>query len=199
MTKHKRVIFNGEGYSDEWVKEAEKRGLPNLKTTVEATDVLLDDKVKELFVESKVLTATELKSRAMIKYQAYSNLALIDAKTMSHMAHKLYIPSVNKFAAFLASEISSFKAATIDAPASTIELLSNVTKLLDSASAALNTLDNLILEAKNFTGRDLAVYCEKKLLPAMRDLREPIDSLELIVAKEYWPVPSYGDLLFHIL
>ncbi|MFA6829412.1 MAG: glutamine synthetase III [Bacilli bacterium] len=197
LTKHERIIFNGDGYSEAWVKEAEKRGLPNLKTTVEATDVLLDEKVIRLFEESQVLSPVEVKSRANIKYTNYANQVIIDAKTMSHMAHKLYIPAVNKFLGQLAEEISSLKQAELFIPKATVKLAKGVSKLIEETGNAADKLDSLISEAKTCSGRDLAVFCRDELIPAMKGLRDPIDALELLVSKDVWPVPSYGDLLFH--
>ncbi len=197
LTKHERIIFNGDGYSSSWVEEAERRGLPNLKTAVEATDVLNDNKVKKLFRDSNVLSEVELHSRALIKYQNYANQAIIDAKTMSHMAHKQFIPASNHYLARLASEIKDLKDASLMVPSSTIFLAKKITVLLETAGASLDKLDALLEEATEYKGRDLAVFSRDKLIPAMKALREPIDALELLVSKEDWPVPSYGDLLFH--
>ena len=197
LTKHERIIFNGDGYSSSWVEEAERRGLPNLKTAVEATDILSDNKVKKLFRDSNVLSEVELHSRALIKYQNYANQAIIDAKTMSHMAHKQFIPASNHYLARLASEIKDLKDASLMVPSSTIFLAKKITVLLETAGASLDKLDALLEEATEYKGRDLAVFSRDKLIPAMKALREPIDALELLVSKEDWPVPSYGDLLFH--
>jgi glutamine synthetase len=199
LTKHSRVIFNGDGYADAWVKEAQRRGLPNLKTTVEATDVLSQDDVIALFRDSGVLTPTELKSRANIKYSLYANQAIIDAKTMSHMAHKQYLPAANNYLSKLAFEIDKTKASGIPTPKTSVKLAKGVSKLIDEAGEAVDKLDSLLVEAKLHSGRDLAVFSRDKLLPAMKNLRDPIDALELLVSKEDWPVPSYGDLLFHII
>ena len=199
LSKHERIIFNGDGYSEEWVKEAGKRGLPNLKTTVEATDVLSDLKVIKAFKEANVLSETELASRALIKYQNYSNQAIIDGKTMSHMAHKQFIPAVNRYLSSLVEESKDFIRASLLAPKSLGKLISDISALLDEASAALDKLDSLLVQAKDYSGRDLAIFSRDSLLPAMKSLRLPIDKLELIVDKKAWPIPSYGDLLFHIL
>lgn len=199
LTKHKRVIFNGDGYSKEWLEEAERRGLPNLKTTVEATDVLLEERSIELFKESKVFSETEVKSRANIKYASYANQVIIDAKTMSHMAHKQYIPSINNFLGSLAKEIKDLKASALSVPDTTLKLAKGIIRLLDEAGVACDHLDSLLSEAKMHQGRDLAIFARDQLLPAMKALRDPIDALELLVSKEEWPVPSYGDLLFHTI
>lgn len=197
LKEHERIIFNGDGYSKAWVEEAKKRGLLNLATSVEATDVLNEEKVKDLFAESGVLTTSELKSRAEIKYANYASQVMIDAKTMSHMAKKLYIPAVHGYLAKLLDEAKSFKELGIKAPKSTSSAIEKISSLLDEAQSASDTLDQNIASLKA-TGRDKAVYCRDVLIPAMADLRKPIDELETIVAKSSWPVPSYGDLLFHI-
>ena len=197
LKEHERIIFNGDGYSEEWVKEAERRGLLNLKTTVEATDVLSTDKVKELFAESGVLTPTELKSRAEIKYNNYASQVFIDAKTMSHMAHKLYIPAVNTYFSSLVEEAKGCKDIGISAPKSTMKQISDISSLLDEVVDATAKLDEAIASC-NVSGRDKAVYSRDVLLPLMEKLRTPVDTLETMVSKDVWPVPSYGDLLFHI-
>ncbi len=197
LKEHERIIFNGDGYSKAWVEEAKKRGLLNLATSVEATDVLNEEKVKDLFAESGVLTTSELKSRAEIKYANYASQVMIDAKTMSHMAKKLYIPAVHGYLAKLLDEAKSFKELGIKTPKSTSSAIEKISSLLDEAQSASDTLDQDIASLKA-TGRDKAVYCRDVLIPAMADLRKPIDELETIVAKSSWPVPSYGDLLFHI-
>jgi glutamine synthetase len=197
LKAHERIIFNGDGYSEDWVKEAEKRGLLNLKTTVEATDVLSEEKTKELFTESGIMTLSELKSRAEIKYNNYASQVFIDAKTMSHMAHKLYIPAVNSYFASLVKEVKDCKAISLEAPKSTVDSINRISALLDETVVAVEKLDEAITSCK-VSGRDKAVYARDVLLPLMASLRAPVDTLENLVAKSYWPVPSYGDLLFHI-
>lgn len=197
LKAHERVIFNGDGYSTDWVKEAEKRGLPNLKTAVEATDALGSDKVKELFTETAVLTPSELASRQEIKYASYSSQVFIDAKTMSHMVHKLYLPACNDYLSFLAKEITSCSKAGVKAPASTVKTANAISALIDKAQDTVDALDKAVADCA-VNGREKAVYSRDVILPLIFALRKPIDELEVIVAKSYWPVPSYGDLLYHI-
>lgn len=197
LKAHERIIFNGDGYSDDWVKEAEKRGLLNLKTTVEATDVLSEDKIKELFSESGVLTPSELKSRAEIKYSNYASQVFIDAKTMSHMSRKLYIPAVNGYFTSLVKEAKTCKDIEIEVPKSTMDSIHKISALLDKAVEYTDGLDEAVSSCKA-TGRDKAVYARDVLLPLMAELRGAVDELETMVSKKAWPVPSYGDLLFHI-
>ena len=197
LKDHERIIFNGDGYSDNWVKEAQKRGLLNLKTTVEATDVLSEYKTKELFNEANVMTTSELLSRQEIKYSMYCSQVTIDAKTMSHMARKLYIPACNDYLSFLVKEIKTCKDAGIQAPASTIKSVNLISSLIDEAANVVDQLDEAVKNNQN-TGREKAVYARDVIIPLLNALRKPIDQLEEIVAKSYWPVPSYGDLLYHI-
>jgi glutamine synthetase len=198
FSEHGRILFNGDGYSESWVKEAARRGLPNLKTTVEATDVLTTERVKDLFLESKVLTPTELSSRARIKYTNYANQVLIDAKTMIHMAEKQYLPAGNAYLSALADEIRKCLEAHIPAPKSTLAKAQKLSVLLDEADEAEEKLSMTLERVGSADGRDKAVYCRDKILPLLASLREKVDAMELIVAKSYWPVPSYGDLLFHV-
>jgi glutamine synthetase len=197
LKAHERIIFNGDGYSDSWVKEAEKRGLLNLKTTVEATDVLSEDKNVTLFLESGVMTKSEIMSRQAIKYANYSSLVSIDAKTMSHMVHKLYLPACNAYLAALAKEIKLCAESGIKAPKSTIDLANRISDLIDQTECLVVKMDDAI-KNDTFTGREKAVYARDTYLPLIFALRKPVDELEGLVAKSYWPVPSYGDLLYHI-
>lgn len=197
LKAHERVIFNGDGYSDAWVKEAEKRGLLNLKTTVEATDVLSEDKNVALFLESGVMTKSEIMSRQAIKYTNYASLVSIDAKTMSHMVHKLYLPACNAYLASLAKEVKLCAESGIKAPKSTIDLANKISALIDQTECLVVKMDDAI-KNDTFSGKEKAVYARDTYLPLILALRKPVDELEDLVAKSYWPVPSYGDLLYHI-
>ena len=199
-TDHQRIVFNGNGYSDEWVAEAERRGLPNVKTMVDATASLVDPKTIEMFERQNVLTKVELESRAEINYEAYAKAINIEAKTMIEMAAKQYIPSIIKYTTSLADSVNQIKSAC---PAATVsvqtELLTKCSALLAKAQSALNTL----IEAtdKGCTmeeGKEQAEFYRDSVFTAMSELRTPIDELEMLVDKEYWPVPSYGDLIFEV-
>ncbi len=199
VTDHQRIIFNGNGYSDAWVEEAERRGLPNIKSLVEAIPALVSEKAVELFGKHKVYSETELHSRAEIEFEAYSKTINIEAKTMIEMANKLYIPAVIKYATGLAGSINAIKAAVPDADVSVQEeLLKETSALLAKSKAALVSLQEFVTEAAEKEGEEQALYFKKVVFPAMEVLRTPIDALELIVDKELWPVPTYGDLLFEI-
>ncbi|MBO5485722.1 MAG: glutamine synthetase III [Eubacterium sp.] len=200
LKDHQRVIFNGDGYSDEWIAEAEKRGLPNVRTMVDATASLTDEKTIEMFERQHVYTRTELESRAEINYEAYSKAINIEAKTMIHMASKQYIPTVISYVTSLAESINSITAACAEADMSVQKnLLTKCSSLLAEAQKALNDLKAADVQANKMEeGKEQAEYFRDVVFKAMADLRAPIDELEMIVDKEFWPVPSYGDLLFEV-
>ncbi len=200
LTDHQRVIFNGNGYSEEWVAEAERRGLPNVKTMVDAVPSLVSEKSIKMFEKFKVFSEVELHSRAEINYEAYSKAINIEAKTMIDMANKKYIPAIIKAVSTLAESINSVKAAVPSADVSVqTTLLTDSSALLAKAKAAVIRLQEVVEEAATKEeGAEQANYFKDIVFPAMADLRAPIDELELIIAKEAWPVPTYGDLLFEV-
>lgn len=200
VTEHQRIVFNGNGYSDEWVKEAERRGLPNIKSMVEAIPALVTEKSIKLFEKHKVFSEAELHSRAEIMYESYSKAINIEAKTMISMASVKYIPAVIKYTKKLADSINSIKSAVPDAEVSVqTELLKEASGLLVEAKKALKKLQDADQEAASKEeGKEMATYFREVVFPAMSDLRDPIDKLEVIVDKELWPVPTYGDLLFEV-
>ncbi len=195
---HKRIIFNGDGYSDEWVVEAEKRGLPNLKNMVDATEVLGEADVVALFNKYGVLTPTELKAREEVKYENYSKVINIEALTMIDMATKQIIPAVIKYTKSLADTVLAVKAAGCDADVQA-GILTQVSDLLKEAKAALSDLEKVTTEAaQQEEGKTQARFFNEVVFKAMDALRAPVDKLEMIVDKEAWPMPSYGDLLFEV-
>ena len=200
VTEHQRVIFNGDGYSDEWVAEAEKRGLPNVKSFVEAIPYLVTDKTISMFERQGVMTKTELESRAEINYETYSKTINIEAKTMIDMAGKQYIPAVISYVTTLADSINSITAACDSADVSVQKnLLTKCSALLAKAQSALANLENVeSLAAAKSEGQEQAMYLREVVFPAMTELRAPIDELEMIVDEEFWPVPTYGELLFEV-
>ena len=196
--EHKRIIFNGDGYSDEWVLEAEKRGLPNLKNMVDATKVLGEADVVALFNKYGVLTPTELKAREEVKYENYSKVINIEALTMIDMATKQIIPAVIKYTKSLADTVLAVKAAGCDADVQA-GILAQVSDLLKEAKAALSELEKVAAEAaQQEEGKVQARFFNEVVFKAMDALRAPVDKLEMIVDKEAWPMPSYGDLLFEV-
>ena len=197
FTDHHRIVFNGNGYSDAWVEEAERRGLPNIKSMVEAIPALTPKAVK-LFESFGVFTEAELKSRAEIKYEAYAKAINIEAKTMIDMAGKQIIPSVISYTTELANSVLTVKEAGADASVQE-ELLTEVSgylkdmkkayKNLIDVTAIASTIDDVVAQA---------TYFRDEVKTTMDELRAPADKLEMIVDKEFWPFPSYGDLLFEV-
>ena len=200
LKEHQKVIFNGNGYSDEWIAEAEKRGLPNVKTMVDATASLLYPKTIEIFERQHVYTKTELESRAEINYEAYAKAINIEAKTMIHMASKEYIPAIISYVTSLGDSINSISAACAEADLSVQkDLLTTCSSLLAKAQTALYALKDADKKANAMEeGKEQAEFFRDTVFTAMAELRAPIDELEMIVDKEYWPVPSYGDILFDV-
>lgn len=198
MTEHQRIIFNGNGYSEEWVKEAERRGLPNIKSMVDAIPALVTDKAIEAFGKFGVFNRTELESRVEIKYENYAKVINVEARTMIDMASKQIIPAVIKYTKSLADTVIAVKNAGIDAPVQT-ELLAECSDLLSDTKVALAKLIEVTdTAAAMLEGREKAVYYHDVVMTAMSELRTPVDRLEMIVDKEMWPMPSYGDLLFGV-
>ncbi|MCI5588602.1 MAG: glutamine synthetase III [Lachnospiraceae bacterium] len=200
VTEHQKVIFNGDGYSDEWVEEAEKRGLPNIKSMVEAVPYLVSDTTVSLFERQNVLTKAELESRAEIKYETYAKTINIEAKTMIDMAGKQYIPAVIQYITSLADSINSITAACPSADVSVqTELLTKCSALLATAQKALANLEKVTAEAaEKEEGEAQATFFKDVVFVAMSELRTPIDELETLVDQDFWPVPSYADLLFEV-
>lgn len=200
LSEHKRIIYNGNGYSQEWIEEAERRGLPNIKSMVDAIPALVTDKSIKLFEKHKVFTKSELIARKDVLYDSYSKAINIEAKTMIMMAGSQYIPAVIKYTNTLAQSINSVKAAMPDAETWVQqELLMKTSGLLSEAQTALQSLSELVVEANKITNdADKAEFFHQKVKPVKASLREPIDALECIVDKELWPVPSYGELLYEL-
>ena len=198
LTENQRIIFNGNGYSDEWVAEAERRGLPNIKSMVEAIPAITTDKAVELFERFSVFTKAELESRAEIQYEAYAKAINIEARTMIDMASKQFLPAFIKYTKTLADTINAVKAAGVDATVQT-ETLKEVSALMAETKAALDKLVKVTGEAAaKEEGEVQATYYHTEVVPAMDALRTPVDKLEMIVDKEAWPMPSYGDLIFEV-
>ncbi len=200
LSEHRRIIFNGNGYSDAWIEEAERRGLPNVKTMVDAIPSLVTDKSIEMFERLGVLTETELRSRVEINYELYAKAINIEAKTMIKMASKKYIPAIIKYVKTLADSILSVKAACEDCDVSVqTELLKGCSAKLKEAQIALDKLVEVTEKAAEVPeGEQKAKYFKDVVFIAMAELRKPIDELEVMVDKEFWPVPTYGDLLFEV-
>ena len=198
---HKRIIFNGNGYDDEWIKEAtEKRGLLNLRTTPDAIPHLLDKKNVDMLTSHKVFSEAELKSRCEITLENYCKTVTIEANTMSQMAKKEILPAIEEYTAFIASAAGKKKA--LDAEVSCVYETGTVRKLsllsgqifekcdeLDKVLCKLSDSENV--EQEGYMIRD-------ELLPKMSELRVACDEAEVITAEKYWPFPTYGELLFGV-
>ena len=200
MRDHQRIIFNGNGYSAEWVAEAARRGLPNLRTMVDTAPVLTADKNVRLFEKYGIFTRTELESRAEIMYETYMKIKSIEIRTMLHMAGKHYIPSVIRFATRMADSVNKVSAASHEADVSVQkDLLLRTSALLKQAQTALKALEN---DVEQLAGMDdakqMALYVRDTACVHMKQLRQAIDTLELLVDKDLWPVPTYGDLMFEV-
>ena len=198
--EHQRIIFNGDGYSEAWVEVAEGRGLPNLKTMVDAIPALTTDKSIALFEKFHVFTRAELESRAEIQYEAYAKAINIEARTMIDVAGKQIIPAVIKATTQLADSLNIVKTACAEADVSAqSELLVQTSSLLAETKKALQKLSEVTAQAATKAeGKEQATYFKDEVIPAMAALRAPVDALEMIVDKDLWPMPSYGDLIFEV-
>ena len=197
--KHERIVFSGNGYSEEWVEEAKRRGLSNIKSMVDAIAVLTTEKTVKLCEEFKVFTRAELESRVEIKYEAYAKAINIEARAAIDIASKQIIPAVIKYAKSLADSINAIRqAADVDVSVET-KMLKETTELLKETKAALEELckvENVAVAMK--AGEAQARYYHDKVMVAMEALRAPVDKLEMLVDKDMWPMPSYGDLIFEV-
>ena len=200
MSEHQRIIFNGNGYSELWVEEAARRGLPNIRSMVDATAALTTKKAVALFEKFGIFTRAELESREEVLYEMYDKAMNIEALTMIDMATKQIIPAVISYTTQLASSINQVAAACPQADTSVQqELLLEVSALLSDSKLALSALKEKQVQAAAMTDmRALAHFYKNEIVPAMADLRGPVDQLEMLVDKKYWPMPSYGDLIFEV-
>lgn len=200
LSEHRRIIFSGNGYSQEWVEEAERRGLPNLNIGIDSVDSLITDKAIRLFESFGVYTKAELESRAEIEYESYAKTINIEAKTMIDMAGKQIIPAVIRYTTNLAASLGAVQSACPEADCSTQkELLLETSDLLADMKTALAALTDAIGKAAAVVNNKERAYAYHDLVTtAMENLRRPADRLEMIVDKELWPLPSYGDLIFEV-
>ena len=199
MSQHQRIIFNDDGYSDEWVAEAVRRGLPNLPSMVDAIPALTP-KAEELYSKFGIYTKTELEARAEIMYETYVKMIKIEANTMIHMASKHYIPTAIAYTTRLGQSIAAVASGCPQADLTVQrKLLIQVSSYLADASAALDQLKPLMDRVDTIQDiKEMAHAYHDAVVPAMAALRHPVDELELLVDKDLWPVPTYGDLLFEV-
>ena len=198
MTKHQRILFNGNGYSKEWYEEAKRRGLPIIKSTIEAAPTLTTDKAVKLFEKFGIFTKAELESREEIIYETYAKTINIEALTMIDMAGKDIIPVVTAFTGELANTVLAVKQAGATGEAQT-EILVETDRLLDKTKKALQVLTEETAKASDIiNAKERAFYYKDVVNVAMDALRAPVDKLEMIVDSSVWPMPTYGQLLFEI-
>ncbi len=198
MSKHQRIIFSGNGYSEEWVAEAERRGLPNIKSMVESVQSLTTEKSIRLFEKFGIFTEAELRATEEVLYEIYSKSINIEAQTMIDMAKKQILPAVIGYTKTLADTVIAVKEAGTNAFVQT-ELLNDITAELCNAKEALKVLENKLSDASKITDqKERAFYFKDVICAAMADLRTPVDTLETMVDKKTWPMPTYADLMFEV-
>ena len=197
LAAHKRVVFNGNGYSDEWVAEAERRGLPNLHSMVDAIPTLTTDKAVKMFEKFGVYTKEELESRVEVLYEQYSNTINIEGLATLDIAKKQIVPAVMKYQRKLANGVAELKTVGVDSSVQE-KLLEDITANLKDLFAAINKLEADIPEAQALESEAQARCYHDTIFTDMSAVREPADKLEMLVAKEDWPMPSYGDLIFEV-
>ena len=196
---HKRIIFNGNGYDDKWLKEAEKRGLLNLKTTPDALPLFVADKNVKLFTEHKVYTEKEMYSRLEILLESYCKIINTEAKTMLDMAKKDILPAASEYRRFLSDAVLCVKA--VDENADCVyetETMQEISRLIASAYAGVKGLEKALSEKRIENVIERSVYYKETVLGKMKQIRDAADALEGLVSADYWPFPTYGDLLFSI-
>ena len=199
LVAHKRIIFDGDGYSEAWLEKARKRGLPEITCMVDAVPALTTQKAIRLFEKHGVFTQTELTSRAEILYETYAKTINIEALTMIDMAKKQIVPATIKYQTSLADSINAIKAACDLDTSVQSKLLEDITDNLKKMFQALGKLEQVTYIAEEMPdGEEQAKYYHDVVSRAMEDLRTPADRLEMLVAKEAWPIPSYGDLIFEV-
>ncbi len=196
---HKRIIFNGNGYSDEWLKEASRRGLSNFATTVDALPHFVDKKNIDLFTKHNVFSETEMRSRLEILLETYSKTINIEALTMIDMMKKQIIPAVSDYTAFLAGNIAAKKAVcdSINVFAET-QMLTMLSDGLNDLYTKTKALEKAEAKSPTIDAYDNALYYRDVVFAAMQDLRETVDKIEPEVSSDFWPVPTYSNLLFKI-
>ncbi|MBO4424672.1 MAG: glutamine synthetase III [Spirochaetales bacterium] len=197
--EHKRIVFNGNNYSPEWLEEAERRGLLNLRSTPEALDAFVAQKNIDLFSEFGVFSPLEMHSRFEILTDEYSKTIHIEALTMRDMIVQEIIPAVSYYTDIIAQSINAKKTASPDLSCKVeLELLEKISLLLDSLSDKCDVLSSLIEKSKAHGGAELSHFCRQCIVPAMDDARKVADELELLVGRTYWPFPTYGDILHYV-
>ena len=198
LTKHQRIIYNGNGYAPEWVAEAKRRGLPNIKSMVEAVDTLTTDKSVKLFEKFGIFTKAELESREEVLYEIYAKTINIEALTMIDMASKQIIPAVIRYSKSLADTVIAVREAGADASVAA-DLLKEISDKLAAMKAALSKLKEVETAASAIAdAKEQAFYYKDAVKKAMDELRAPVDEAEMLVDRQMWPIPTYADLIFEV-
>lgn len=197
---HKRIVFNGDNYSDEWVKEAEKRGLLNLRTTPDALPYYISKKNLDLFKKNNVFTEKEMHSRYEILEKEYANVLNIEALTMLDMAKKDIFPAVAGYTRELTETANAKKQLSQNIPCDAeIELVTNLSNLLCCFSKKIATLEQTLIKVKGLEDlQEISFFYKDEVFAAMQELRAVADEMEISTSSEYWPFPSYGELLYGV-
>ena len=200
LTKHERIIFNGNGYAKEWIEEAERRGLPNLSSMVQAISALTKKEAIELFSKFSIYTESELLSRELVEYEHYMKVIHIEARAMVNISGKQIIPAAIQYVERIASTLKLVREVSKTASTYAEErLLHEASGLLEEIEKRREELLEKLENAGEYnTEKDKAFYAYETIVPAMQALRKPCDSLETIMDKSLWPFPSYGDLLYEV-
>lgn len=200
MAAHRRIIFNGDGYSEEWIQEAERRGLPNIRCMVDAIPAMTKPDVVEMFERHGVYTEAELESRAEVLYETYAKTVHIEALTMIDMAKKQIVPACIKYQTSLADSINAIRSACPSVDVSVQEtLMAAIAENLKKTYTTLGMLEKVTAQAEAMEeGPKQGKFYHDVVAETMAELRAPADKLEMLVAKEAWPFPSYGDLIFEV-
>jgi glutamine synthetase len=194
---HKRIVFNGNGYENEWIVEAERRGLSNYRTTPDCVPHLLDEKNVRMLTDQKVFSRSELESRCEIILENYCKTICIEARTMRSMAIKRIAPAVEAYTAELSANMNEKKRALPDLECGFEKEI--ITELSDRTDRIYGDVQSLISVLNTLSGEDYfrdSEVIRDELLPAMRKLREDGDAAEMLTSKKYWPLPNYGLLMF---
>ncbi len=201
FVEHNRIIFNGNSYSQEWKEEAARRGLTNLPTCADAFPAYLDDKNVALFEHHKIYTRAELESRYEISMENYCQTLHIEAATMNNMAKKIIYPAVVRYTTELAQNIQVKQSIGATLPmASESKLLRDLSRLSDSLLQQTHALADALEKADNIQGtQEKADFYKDTVLTDMNQLRDTADQLELLTAKDCWPLPTYTDLLYSVV
>ena len=195
---HQRIIFDGNGYSAEWEEEAERRGLPNLKTTPDALGALMDPDNVSLFENYGVLSEAELHARYVAKAEQYAKLINIEANTMSYMARHMYLPALMSYSGDLANSVA-VKAELGIASRAEKDIIDRLTTGIDTIYDLTSQLEQLAAHANGKSNpSEQDALCRDEVIPAMAALRAEVDAMERLCGEDYWPVPSYNQMLFYV-